>query len=192
MHPSHSTELAYQAAAMQLTIERAQWNGEEAQRVAAERLRELSAELRDQFGLVDVEFDEQSEIFWRKIGGGDPQCALRHAGLKPRHLVHFADSHFLLIRDIGKRGAKKIKEVLEMAKLELQEPDVERGVFMSKLWSIKAGAHSYYPHGMGELTLEQLRGMDDRYVDRTYDVDANGTRFLRAMRAIIARLSRRA
>ncbi len=192
MNPNHSKDLAYAADAMNLTVEQVQWSGhEDAQRVAAERLRELSAELRDQFDLVDVGFDEQSNIFWKKIGGADPQCALRFAGLSPRELVYFADPHFLRIQRIGKRGTEKIKAVLEMAKFELQEPDVERGLFMAKLWSIKAGPHAYCPAGMGELTIAQLRDMDDRYVGRTYEVDKKGKRFISVMRAMIERFSKR-
>lgn len=132
------------------------------------RIAQLSTELREKYALAEPPRDEQADEFHRLMDSG---MHARWGYVPPRVLRHYEDRHFTMIRGVGREYAGHIRWLLKESGIG-REPDVERGLYATRIRSLKTSPerlHRWCPDDMEETTLGALRGLTmaeilDRFV----------------------------
>lgn len=148
------------------------------------RIIQLSTELREKYALVEPQRDEQADAFHEFMDSG---MHSRWGHVHPRILKHYEDRHFTMIKGVGETYAGHIRWLLSKSGIG-REPDKERGILATRLWSLKTPKKTpWCPLDLEEVTLGELRGVTMADLAERYDLEKR-TRFVERMFELLAKV----
>lgn len=136
------------------------------------RIVQLSVELREKYSLKEPKRDKQVDAF-HDLMHSDMHG--RWGYVHPRILKHYEDRHFRMIKGVGETYAGHIRWLLRESGIG-REPDKERGILATRLWSLKVPRKTpWCPLDLEEVTLGELRGTTMEELTERYDLDGRTT-----------------